>query len=98
MARPPEDRSSFPTHLAERLEAELLAAAGKLEEAVTARSQAKDGIPEFQCTAANEYREALGGHAGQVTDVVERFRRTAGELRDAIEAHEHDTLMGTPAP
>jgi hypothetical protein len=54
MARPPEDRSSFPTHLAEALAAELVGIADKLDEAVTARSRAwRRTSVRKRCTASS---------------------------------------------
>ncbi|MGH9211405.1 MAG: hypothetical protein ACRD2C_12100 [Acidimicrobiales bacterium] len=98
MGRPTDDRFSFPTTLAEDLAVELERVASKLEEANTARAQARDNMPDFQCTAAHDYRETLKGHLEQVTDTVERFRRTAGSLRDAIADHEDASAVVLPMP
>jgi hypothetical protein len=96
--RPPDDRPIFPTQLAEELAAELIRLASRLEEANTARSRARDSLPEFQCTAADDYREAIRSHLRQATDAVELLRRTAGQLRDAIADHEAAANVGTPVP
>jgi hypothetical protein len=96
--RPPGDRPIFPTHLAEELATELIRLASRLEDANTARARARDDLPEFQCTAADDYRESVSSHLEQATDAVELLRRTAGQLRDAIADHEAAADVGTPVP
>ena len=96
--RPPDDRPIFPTQLAEELAAELIRLASRLEDANTARARARGNLPEFQCTVADDYREAVSSHLEQATGAVERLRRTAGQLRDAIADHEAAADVGTPVP
>lgn len=87
MGFPEEDLPQFPVHAAEALADQLDDLATKLENAIEARARAGNNLPEFQGTVAEQFREDLGRHEGDIGDIVERFRRTARRLRDAVEEH-----------
>jgi hypothetical protein len=87
---PEEDLPQFPVVAAEALAALLEQLATYLDDATAARSRAGNDLPEFEGTVADQYRTALGNHGGEVTEVIERFRTTAGRLRDAVEDHYDD--------
>lgn len=87
MGIPEEDLPQFPVYAAESLAGELERLATKLEEMISARALAGNNLPEFQCTVAEQFRSDLSAHGGNVADVVARFRRTAGSLRDAVAEH-----------
>jgi hypothetical protein len=87
---PEEDLSQFPVVAAEALAALLDQLATNLDDATAARSQAGSNLGEFEGTVADQYRTDLGTHEGEVTEVIERFRTTAGRLRDAVEDHRDD--------
>jgi hypothetical protein len=87
---PEEDLPQFPVVAAEALATLLDQLATNLEDAIAARSQAGNNLPEFEGTVADQYRTDLGNHEGDVADVVERFRSTAGRLRDAVIEHQED--------
>jgi hypothetical protein len=87
---PEEDLPQFPVATAEVLAALLEQLATNLDDATAARSQAGGNLPEFEGTVADQYRTDLGTHEGEVTEIIERFRTTAGRLRDAIEDHDDD--------
>lgn len=87
MSFPEEDLPQFPAHLAESLADQLVDLASKLEHAVEARARAGSDLPEFQGRVADQFREDLDRHVGAAADLVERFRLTAGRLRDAVGEH-----------
>jgi chromosome segregation ATPase len=82
------DAPEFPTWAANELATELDRLAAKLEEAKTARTGAERSLTEFEGGVAEQYREDLRRHVGHLDDTVEQFRRTSGQLRDAIREHE----------
>lgn len=84
---PEEDLPQFPVAAAEALAALLDQLATNLGDATARRSEAGNNLPEFEGTVADQYRTDLGTHEGDVTEVIERFRTTAGRLRDAVEDH-----------
>lgn len=88
MAFPEEDLPQFPVAAAESLAGELDRLAGKLEEMIEARATAGETLTEFEGAVADQFREDLAAHEGDVGDIIERFRRTAGNLRDAVEEHD----------
>ncbi|HEY8525016.1 MAG TPA: hypothetical protein VIL48_08645 [Acidimicrobiales bacterium] len=90
--RTPGDTSetslTFPVTAARTLAARLDRVASALDEATGARAQAGAALTEFQGAYADHYRETLDDHARSVAGLVERLRRTAGRLRDAIDEYE----------
>jgi hypothetical protein len=84
------DLPQFPVGAAEALAAELDHVAGKLDHMAEIRVSAGANLPEFQGNVADQFREDLNAHGRDIADVVERFRTTAGRLRDAITAHNED--------
>jgi hypothetical protein len=86
----PGDLPQFPVNAAETLAAELDRLAGKLDDMAEARVSAGTNLPEFQGNIADQFREDLNAHAGDIADVAARFRTTAGRLRDAISEHNED--------
>jgi hypothetical protein len=55
-------------------------------------------VRDVRGTSDVPYREDLQAHTGAVRDVIEQFRRTAGELRDAARDPALRTVPWISAP
>lgn len=91
MVIPEADRSQFPVSADRELTEELDRLAGLLTTAIEARATAGRNLPDFKGAYADKYQTDLGGHSTQVGDMITMLRRTAGNLRRAVEKHQHDT-------
>lgn len=75
----------FPFEQAEALRDELRRAANELSDATDDRAWAGGNVDPFEGGVADDYRTMFSTHQDAVTTTIERFRRLANDLDDAID-------------